>query len=124
MPLNSRARAFLRRVTQDFYVDEAIVKAPTRTVGDAGDVSVGYSAGAVVQARLISGQRSFTSATVTPGMQESMKDEYRLCVPVGTEIGVDYRVEVDGVEWDVIRIVDGLTDRNEIQAVLTRRRDE
>lgn len=67
------------------------------------------------------GQRG-TDAGDIVGQQEVMTDEYTLIVPYDTALDVNYKVECEGLTYNVVRIVTDLTDRVFRQAVITRQR--
>lgn len=70
-----------------------------------------------VPCRLIEGK----SDTENIGDQESLSDWYRLIVPIGTELGVDYQITLsDGAIYQVIELVTQRTEKMDLQALVKR----
>lgn len=63
------------------------------------------------------------TASMDVGSQEALVETYRLIVPAGTELDVDYRVTVDSIQYHVVNVLTARTDETDRQAILTRVRD-
>ena len=56
-------------------------------------------------------------------LRETMTETYRLIVPVGTVLGVDYRVTINGKTYQIVNLIDAWTDAMDVQAIMVRRAD-
>lgn len=74
-----------------------------------------------VSCRVIAGK----SDTENIGDQESLTEWYRLIVPVGTELEVNYIVTLsDDTEWHVIDVITQRSEATDAQALIKRERRE
>lgn len=76
-----------------------------------------------VACRVITVGSRFNTGTRDVGTQESMVDEYRLVCPYDTALGVDQRVTVGDVTYQITRVLTDRTDATDAQAIMVRVRD-
>lgn len=76
-----------------------------------------------VKCRVISAGEASRGEMESSGVRETMTERYRLICPVGTELGVDYRVTVSGKTYHVVSLIDAWTDAMDTQAIIERRND-
>lgn len=69
------------------------------------------------------GQGINRTSSMDVGSQEAMVETYRLIVPAGTSLDVDYRVTVNSVIYQVVSVLVARTDETDRQAILTRVRE-
>lgn len=121
--MNPQTLAYIKSKFTAFRTETCDIYAVTWGVDDFGAQQKSFAqVGTAVACRVITGQQSFQSGMMQQGEQKSMKHELRISLPVGTELDVDYQIDVGGVVYDVVRVIDDLTDDTQVQAVITRRR--
>jgi len=76
------------------------------------------NAGAVACRVIRAGNAGSGGAVESVGERERIVQEYRLILPYGTVLDVDYLAEVDGVRYRVVRVREGMTDAADVQAVV------
>ena len=92
----------------------ALTRGPTGAPG-SGHVIVASD----VPCRIIDG----SSETEEIGDQQAILEKYKLIVPVGTELGVKYRVTVDdGNTYKILDIISRYSESVDAQAMITRER--
>ena len=111
------------RVEAARYLSETcVIEQEIHTVGAYGDPIRAWAlVASEVPCRLIIARRSDLSAVSMSAGRETMERVYRLVVPHGTTLDVDYRVTVGGAIFTVMRVEDQLTDAVFVQAILARR---
>lgn len=72
-----------------------------------------------VACRVIRAGTSNQGAGQVIAEQETMIDRYRLIVPAGTVLDVDYRVTVGARVYGVVNIADDLSDETHVSAIVT-----
>lgn len=113
----------LARVKQrlEKYVDDVCtIKRRSATQGPRGETNPNYDIVAEnVDCRVIKGESGMDDV----GDQASLTETYRLIVPVGTELGVHYRVVLaDGSKFEIIDVIDKRSDPVDAQALMVRER--
>lgn len=79
--------------------------------------------GSGIKCRVIRAGSSMAGSNVIAGGRESLLDKHRLILPVGTVVGANYRAEMaDGRVYEVVDVVDDLTDLPYVQVVVSRLR--
>ena len=76
-----------------------------------------------VRCRLIRAGNARGGAAGLVGERSDLREEYRLILPVGTEIGADYRVTVGEVAYRVTRVGTALSAAVSVEAVVVREDD-
>lgn len=96
------------------------ISKPARTQGPTGAPGSGHVDVATdIDCRIIDG----SSETDEIGDQHVILERYKLIVPVGTELGVGYRVTVDdGNTYNILDIITRHTESVDAQAMMTRER--
>ncbi len=76
-----------------------------------------------VKCRVIRAETKRNIGQQVVAVQEALTESYRLIVPRGTSLSVDYRVTLtDGRVYDVVQVLDMNTDALDAQAEIVRRR--
>lgn len=76
-----------------------------------------------VACRIITAGTRNQSSSMDVGSQEALVETYRLIVPAGTALDVDYRVTCNGIVYQVVNVLTSRTDETDRQAILTRVRE-
>lgn len=124
MVFNTRTVALMKARIAQTLTDTCTIERETSAVGAMGEplhmVSAVYSD---VACRVIRVGARNDSATADVGSRETIVEEYRLIVPVGTVLGVDDRVTVsDGTAYVITNVEDRLTDGVFVGVVMVRER--
>jgi hypothetical protein len=119
-----RAAALMRLRVQALLTDTCVIERETAGVGTMGEPL--HQWGVVVAdvpCRVITGARRSGAGYQNIGSTESMIERFRLITPVGTPFAVDDRVQLsDGTVYQVVEVVDQLTDAVDTQAIIVRAR--
>lgn len=76
-----------------------------------------------VSCRIIRAGSSMSSSNTVKGGRESLVDKHRCILPYGTTIAADYRIVMsDGRRYEVVDVVDDLTDKAFVQVIINRLR--
>lgn len=124
MVLNNHMLAKLRQVAAQYLKDTCTIQAQAFTRDRYGgvDASQWNVVAENVACRIILQSGSGNNAPQAVGDQESLIDEYRLIVPVGTGLAPNQRVICNGVTYQVTQIITSRTDETDEQAMITRAR--
>lgn len=119
-----RALAYVRRQLERTLTDTCQIEREDDTTGSMGEPHHGW---VIVQedvpCRVIRVAGSWSGRTEVVSDRESMVEEFRLILPFGTEIGLDYRVVLSGGQaYQVVSIVDQWTNAADVQVVMVRER--
>lgn len=121
--LSPQMRAIIRAAARRNMTDTCTIEREADSVGEFGSRSrVWTIVDSNVPCRLITSKAATQGMSAEYGGQEVMADEYRLCVPYDTVLEVDMRVTVSGAVYNVASIVDGRTDKGDVQAMVIRQR--
>lgn len=121
--LRSWTRAKLTATALQWLKDTCTLEQEVILTGEFGEPTRGWSLVASgVACRLItSGGAKSGNKVQETGAQETLEQEYRLVVAVGTPVGINQRVTVGGNTYFIVRIESGLTDELFRQAVVVKR---
>jgi hypothetical protein len=120
----ARIIAYARRQLERTLTDTCRIEKEGDTTGTMGEPQHSWE---IVQedvpCRVIRVGGSRPGRTEGVSDRESMVEEFRLILPFGTEIDLDYRVVLaDGQVFMVISIVDQWTDAADVQVIMVRER--
>ncbi len=123
MPASSQFVAYLQRVTGTFLTDSALIEKESQSVGQYGEPLHAWQVtDASAVCRLIQGAKATTTPDFVSGAQETMPDLYTLVVEADTELDVNYRVTVNEIVYQVVRLEAELTDKGFRTALVSRQR--
>ena len=123
--LSSQALAHIRRIVEGMMTGRCTIERQQDSRGSIGQIAHTWEiVSQDTHCRLITSKGATLPATEVFADRITMEDTYTISLPVGTEISVDYRVTVNDTTWRVANVLDNRTDRTDVQAVLTRMRDE
>lgn len=121
MGVSAQTVAMMQRVAGGFLSETCAIEREEDTRGSYGEPVHHWALVASdVACRLIDVPPASSGVAVASGA-ETLKQQYRLIVPVGTTLDADMRVTVSGVVYQVVGIDTALTDRVFRSAVLARR---
>jgi len=121
--MNNQTLAGIKAALGRFHNETADIYRTTESVQSDGSVERSQEIRAQdVPCRLFYPQKSNNSAMREIGGQERMMEEYRISLESGTTLAVDDEVRVGGVAYQVVRIVEDMTQMADVQAIVTRRR--
>lgn len=104
---------------ETFLDDTCTIKRESNTFDSMG-AQVGNleTVASGVSCRVINGK----SDVENQADQETITEWYRLIVPVGTQLGADYLVELssDGSLWRVLEVITRRTEKTDHQAIIKR----
>ncbi|MEQ9027565.1 MAG: head-tail adaptor protein [Aggregatilineales bacterium] len=126
MPLRSRMQAIIERRLETFLNQTCDIQREDDARGEYGErIHIWTTVASAVACRVVSVNSSSTSSeSAMSGRQETIVDTYKLILPNGTTVGVDYRVIVGGQTFDVVNVFDRWTDRMDTQVLIKRARGE
>ena len=132
--LPSSLRGYIRAAAESLMTDTCTLSRQKDAAGDYGEIVSAYEVMATgVACRLITignrfsgaagqpGQRAGGQAEMVPMGRETLTDTYRLVLPAGTTIDVDYRATMSsGDVYEVVDLVTERTDEADVLAIVTR----
>ena len=111
----------LRTTVNRWLTETAIIERQTESRGVYGEqVHDWETVASGVACRVINAGNSNAGNNQQFGNQELMMDRYKIVMPTGTVVDVDYRITVAGRVYDVVAIVDDRTDSTDVQAIVSR----
>ena len=114
----------IKRRTAQFLTETCTLSQEEETTGKYGARTHSFVVVAEdVPCRVITVGSRYSGQIRQEGQQEAMKDVYRLVCPVGTQLTVDMRVEVNGLTYKIINVLTARTDATDAIAVITRVND-
>lgn len=114
------AAAISARLSQ-FLTDTCDIDRMTDTVDSVGaTVQIWQSVARGVACRVIDAGSNTAASTTIAANQQILIDANRLILPLGTEIGINYRVTVNAAIYKVVSVLDGRTNGVDVQAVIER----
>lgn len=120
-PVTAMALARLRGVAALTLSGSCLIEQESATVNELGGRSHAWAVvGEDVACRLIKVGRETGSQVVESGEREKLPEKYRLIVPYGTTLGVNYRVTVDELVYAVVQLESALTDKAFVSAIIVR----
>lgn len=124
MGFSKRTIAIVRRRVEAFLTERCDLSVQGTSVGDMGQPLATWTVVAAdVTCRIIRAGSTFASTNTITGGREALVDTLRLIVPHETEIAADYRVQVEGGHlYEVVEVLDDLTDEAFVQAIIKRLR--
>lgn len=124
--LSPQMLAVIRQVTRSMMKDSCTIEREQDSRGALGQtIHTWETVGANVACRLITSKGATLPATEVFADRITMEDTYTISMPVGTELAPDYRITINSVTFRVAKVMDNRTDMADVQAVLTRiRQDE
>jgi hypothetical protein len=112
----------MRKQAEKFLTEVCVIE---RLMSSQGDFMTPANEWRVIAAgvkcRVITKGRSFASQ-IQIAAQETLADNYRLAVPLGTDLQADDRITVGSVSYSISKLETELTDEFFLQATLSRRR--
>lgn len=116
--------AYMRRVAAGFMTATCTIERVTGGLTEIGTPNTGLTVVASnVPCRVImSGSGSNSSESGLQGMAETLTETYKIELATTQTVDIDYKITVDGITYDVIRIETALTDDVFTQVTATRRR--
>lgn len=119
-----RAAALMRQRVNALLTDTCLIERESSGVGTMGQPLHQWDVVAsAVPCRVITGARRAGAGYQNIGSTESMIERFRLITPAGTVFAVDDRVTLaDGTVYQVVEVVDQLTDAVDTQAIIVRAR--
>lgn len=122
--MNSWVSGRIRARVEYFLSDTCIIERETSAYDKFGSPARDWETVASgVKCRVIGAGEATRAEMGNSGARETLTERYRLICPVGTELGVDYRVTVNGKRYHVVSLVDGWTNAMDVQAIIVRRND-
>jgi head-tail adaptor len=111
----------LRTTVNRWLTETATIERQTESRGVYGEqVHDWETVASGVACRVINAGNSNAGNNQQFGNQELMMDRYKIVMPTGTVVDVDYRITVAGRVYDVVAIVDDRTDSTDVQAIVSR----
>lgn len=108
----------LRRTANQWLKESCTIERQTEDRGAFGEQIHDFETVATdVPCRVINGGQSNTADSQMFGNQEVMLDQYRIVMPAGTVVDVDYRVTVGGRVYNVTAVTDDRTDATDTQVL-------
>jgi head-tail adaptor len=78
-----------------------------------------------VSCRVIRAGQQMNGSNALTGGRETLVDKHRLILPVGTTVAGEYRVEMaDGRRYEVVDVMDDMTDSAYVQVIIKRLREK
>lgn len=112
----------VRAAAGKWLKDSCTIEQQTIVTGEYGEEASQWSVIATdVKCRVIRSARNSGSATQERGAQETLEQEYKLAVPVSVDLGINQRVTVNGVTYQIVRVEIALTDEIFKSATIVRR---
>lgn len=113
----------LRERVERYLVQRCDIEQEERAVDVYGGVAHGWRVVARnVRCRVLLERRTGSQA-LEIGSQESIREQYRLVVPVGTVLVADMRVRVGSDVYHVVAVQAGQSEALDVQATLVRMRE-
>lgn len=106
-----------RRMLAELLMDQCQISVQSTVVGTMRTQSKMYNPVQSTVCRMLPIQRT-TSDVVVGGGQESLEQQYKVILPHGTTIDLNYRIAVNGVNYNVVRIDDARTDALDVQVIV------
>ena len=123
--LSPQMRAMIRQVAERMMSSTCLIEKEQDSRGSLGQsMHTWQIVASAVRCRLITSKGATLTAVEPFADRITMEDTYTISLPVGTEIGVDYRITVGSVVFRVANVKDNRTDSADAQAVLTRMRQD
>lgn len=122
--MNNRNRALIQRVLNTFLNETCTLYARVDSAYETGAQGTAFVAVASgVKCRVINsfGARGDSGEVA---QRETLRDTFRIILPVGTVIGNDYRVQVGAVLYEVTGVVDDRSDAADVQVRVERVRGD
>jgi hypothetical protein len=113
--IRARANVFLKEL--------CTIKRENRGQGAMGEALGGdENVAENVRCRMIKAGQFNDEAAMLAGNKDALQDMYRLSVPYGTDLKTNYRVTLNDLTYDVVRLETELTDEVFHHAIVARRR--
>lgn len=120
--INQAVLTQLRKQATTVLTDTCIIEKELVTTGAAGQrIRSWQTVAQDIPCRIIQLGQQTQSEIETVSSRESMSNEYRLIVSATTELGIDYRVTIDGVGFQIVSLETELTDRFFRHAIAVQR---
>lgn len=123
MVMRGATHTRLRKQAEGFLTDTCVIE---RLLVGQGEFmtpqNVWRIIGSGVRCRIITQGRSFASQVQTVAEQETLKEEYRIVLPLGTDIQANDRILNGNTTYTVVRMETRLTDEFFIQATIANKR--
>lgn len=127
MSMRSLALTRMRlRMVQRELVDRCTIEKQGDAEGEHGEPLNEWAVVATdVSCRIIRAGTSMSSSNSTVGGRENLVDKLRIILPYEQVVAADYRIEMaDGRRYEVVDVVDDLTDKTFTQCIVERLRDK
>lgn len=113
----------LRNLSQRWLIDTCTIEKQDLAKDVFGAPVVRWTTVAMgVKCRVITAGRQVQSQVQEIGAQETLRDMFKISMPAGTEVDVDYRITVNDVTYSVVQIEGALTDEFFRQVIAIRYR--